>query len=573
MTRKLVPLSSLVRTAANPRRNADRSPIEGLSESIRTDGVLQNLVVEPSGDGQYRVVAGTRRLRALMHLRDRGEIDDGYKVPVKIRKDLDEPGLVRLATVENVQREPLDPIDEAEAFAALLQNGAAIEEVAAQTGVSKSTVRRRLALADLCDEVKAAVRAGEVPLSVAEALTLGSIEEQHSVLGMIQNGADVDSEDVRRLLLDGKPTVAAAIFPLKQYTGTYTGDLFAEAETTYFDDAEQFIALQKQAVEQLAKEHGKTAEWVEVLSCWHTPWWQYRKAAEDEPGGTVINLSPSGAVEVRTGLARHPVREEVAEETRAPVEAPKRERRPYDKPTLRYVAAHKSVAVQAALLASPRKAKEVAAVLLLSRGEPGSPVRIDPHPSVAYFAEADEKPKGWLAVDREIERLAVELGQSPEQLAAMSRDTRATSETPLGLYQAVQQFGEEDLDRLLCLLVLVAFGQRDMEALDTEAGLFNQVAQDLGVSMREWWTPDDAFLAGIRRAELDQVAIDSGASLRMGRLASTRKADLVRSLARHFERTANPDAELDEHDQKGRKWLPGAMRFPAEVPASTDTEA
>src|SRR3546814_11916741 len=88
-----------------------------------------------------------------MHLRDRGDIDDAYKVPVEIRKDLDEPQLVRLATVENVQREPLDPIDEADAFAALLQNGAAIEEVAAQTGVSKSTVRRRLALAPLCGEI------------------------------------------------------------------------------------------------------------------------------------------------------------------------------------------------------------------------------------------------------------------------------------------------------------------------------------------------------------------------------------------------------------------------------------
>src|SRR3546814_17952486 len=65
---------------------------------------------------------------------------------------------------------------------------------------------------------------------VAEALTLGSTEEQHSVLGMILNGADVDAEDVRRVLLDGKPSVAAAIFPLTRYSGTLTGDLFAEAE-------------------------------------------------------------------------------------------------------------------------------------------------------------------------------------------------------------------------------------------------------------------------------------------------------------------------------------------------------
>src|SRR3546814_18514748 len=65
MSRKLVPLSSLLRTAANPRRNADRSPIEGLAESIRTDGLLQNLVVEPAGAGLYPVIPGPRRLRPL----------------------------------------------------------------------------------------------------------------------------------------------------------------------------------------------------------------------------------------------------------------------------------------------------------------------------------------------------------------------------------------------------------------------------------------------------------------------------------------------------------------------------
>src|SRR3546814_20887591 len=111
-----------------------------------------------------------------------------------------------------------------------------------------------------------------------------------------------------------------------------------------------------------------------------------------------------------------------------------------------------------------------------------------------------------------------------------------------------------------------------MEALDTEVSLFNQVAQDLGVSMREWWRPDDAFLAGIRRAELEQVAIESGASLRMGRLASMRKADLVQALAKHFQRTADQDDELDEHDQKGRARLPGVTWFPAEGPQATDHE-
>ena len=573
MPHKLVPLSSLVRNSANPRRNADHSPIDGLAESIRTDGVLQNLIVEPADGGMYRVVAGTRRLKALMHLRDRGDIDDAYKVPVEIRKDLDAERTLRIATVENVQREALDPIDEADAFAALLQNGAAIEEVAAQTGVSRSTVRRRVALADLSEEAKDAVRAGTVPLAVAEALTLGTAAEQRSILQMIADGADIDGEDVRHLLLDGKPTIADAIFPVDQYTGTLTGDLFAEAETTYFDDLEQFLALQQQAVDALAEEHRKTASFVEVLSLRYVPWWQYRSVGEGEEGGVVINLSPTGTVDVRTGLARHAVREEVVEETRAPRDEPKRERRPYDKPTLRYIAAHKSVAVQAALLASLRKAKEVTVVLLLLRDEPGGPIRVDPHPSAAYFAETDPPPKGRLDLQRHAGEFTEKLDLHDGDSVLLPRVPTAAADDPLVLYGAVQRLCEADLDLLACSLVLTAFGQRDMEALDGEASLFNRVAQDLGVSMRQWWTPDEAFLQGVRRAGLEQVAIESGASMRMGRLVSLRKADLVRSLARYFERTADPEAELDEHDQKGREWLPGAMRFPAEVPVSSNSEA
>src|SRR3546814_16348239 len=134
---------------------------------------------------------------------------------------------------------------------------------------------------------------------------------------------------------------------------------------------------------------------------------------------------------------------------------------------------------------SDLKAKEVAAALLLSKEEFGSPIRIDPHASVAYFAEADKKPKGRLAVDREIERLAAALGQLPGQFAAILRNVRPAAETPLGLYAAVQQLGAEDLDLLLCLLVLVAFGNRDMAASEPAVSLFNRGAQDIGCTRQK----------------------------------------------------------------------------------------
>ena len=129
--------------------------------------------------------------------------------------------------------------------------------------------------------------------------------------------------------------------------------------------------------------------------------------------------------------------------------------------------------------------------------------------------------------------------------------------------KAVQAFSNEDLERLTALLVLLSFGQCGVEKLDTEESLFNRVAADLGLALRDWWTPDEEFLALMRKDQLEAVAIESGASLRMGKLKDCSKKDLVSTLARYFERTADPTATLDEHDQRGRAWLPGAMSFPA----------
>ena len=125
---------------------------------------------------------------------------------------------------------------------------------------------------------------GGLTLSQAEALTLGSDEAQRSILEQIENGSEASAEDIKGTLLDDRPTVALAIFPVEQYTGTITTDLFAEDETSYFDDAEQFMALQKEAVAELVKHHEESAAWVEVTQGWHIPEWQYRKARKNQKG-------------------------------------------------------------------------------------------------------------------------------------------------------------------------------------------------------------------------------------------------------------------------------------------------
>lgn len=558
MTLKTVPLSALCPSKDNPRRQIDKDAIAGLAESIKTDGVLQNLIVQRNGDGKFRVISGSRRLLALKLLKRQGAIDGDYKVPVEIRAFRDGDAL-RIATIENVQRADLEPIDEAEAFARMLQDGATIDDVSAKTGLSEQTIRRRVALADLCEEAKEAVRKAEVTLGVAEGLTLGTHDQQRSVLSELREGADLDREGIRDMLCAQKPSAAIAIFPLEQYTGTFTRDLFADEETTYFDDVDQFFALQRQAVEALAEKHRQKAAWVDVLNCYSVPWWQYGEARKGRRGGVVINLHPSGQVEVKKGLARHQVKQEVVEATKETPEAPK-QRPEASAGLIRYAAVHKSIAVQAALLRNPRKAREVAAVCLLLGLVPSKRLRIEVHPCLTAWDASDKKPKGLETVSAELSRMSGLLGVQFDACIRVPA-SNGSDEPALALYQTVQGLSDDDLDRLSTLLVLLSFGQPSIDALETGDTLFNRVVGDLELVMRDWWMPDPEFLSLLRKDQLESAAIESGASLRLGKFKSYGKKELVDALAQYFARTADPAAMLDEHDERGRNWFPAIMKF------------
>ena len=124
------------------------------------------------------------------------------------------------------------------------------------------------------------------------------------MLEHLAEGCAYSAADIKEHLLDDKCPVSRALFPRERYSGTYTSDLFGDDETTYFDDVEQFFTLQREAVAELAERHAESAAWVEVTEDYRLPAWQYRDAGEGEAGGVLINLSPSGEVEVREGLVK-----------------------------------------------------------------------------------------------------------------------------------------------------------------------------------------------------------------------------------------------------------------------------
>jgi ParB family transcriptional regulator, chromosome partitioning protein len=564
MTIQTITLAQLLPPKFNPRKGMDAAALEGLAASIKADGLLQNLVVRKKGK-KFEIVSGERRFRALALLAERGDIEKSHPIPVDVKSGLSADDALRLATVENIQREALAPLDEADAFAAMLAGGASFEDVAVKAGVSVLAVKRRLALASLCDEAKAQVRAGEMSLGCAEALTLGTTDQQRAVLERLaEDHWEPEPETIRDMLAGEKPSMADALFPIEAYSGSVTADLFADAAETLFDDVEQFHRLQEEAVAALAAKHAAAGSWVEVIRAPHAQWWQFKDAEDGEAAGVVIHVMPTGRVEVRESLAKRPVRPDVAEATRAPAK-PKAQAE-YAAPVMRNVSAHKSLAVMAALLDNPRKAREVAVAQMLNAADWAGRVKVEPHPALAQF-EGIEAP----ATFQRIENACLPFGSHfHETEKGYGRATRGDWEwlptqpkDAVQTYAAVKALDDADLERLHLLLTTLAFGQGTLDRLDRGASLFNAVAQDLGIDMRRHWRPDAAFLSKRRRSQLADIAKESGATARLAALKDYPKGKLVEALVKHFERTKDVADDAPDYDVKGRDWLPGAMLFPA----------
>jgi len=174
----LVPVQEVVPNPEQPRRHFDEEALEGLADSIRRHGLLQPLVVRRVA-GRYELIAGERRLRAA----GRAGLE---KVPVVVR-DAHPEDRLELALIENLQRENLTPLEEAEAYRHLVDEyGFTQEEIAERVGKSRPAIANTLRLLGLPDAVKAQLESGELTAGHARAvLAIEGASEQVKFAGEI----------------------------------------------------------------------------------------------------------------------------------------------------------------------------------------------------------------------------------------------------------------------------------------------------------------------------------------------------------------------------------------------------
>lgn len=177
-TLKELPVEFLQRGKYQPRRDMHPEALEELAESIKAQGVMQPIVVRPIGENKYEIIAGERRWRAT-------QLAGLDKIPVVIR-DVPDETAIAMALIENIQREDLNPMEEALALKRLQDEFELThQEVADAVGKSRATVTNLLRLINLTEEVKRLLEHGDLEMGHARCLLTLDSSDQLSVARQI----------------------------------------------------------------------------------------------------------------------------------------------------------------------------------------------------------------------------------------------------------------------------------------------------------------------------------------------------------------------------------------------------
>lgn len=242
-----VDLKLIERNLKQPRKAFDPIKLEELAASIREHGVVQPIVVRPKENG-YEIVAGERRWRA-------SQLAGLKKIPALVR-EFSEAEVMEIALIENLQREDLNPLEEAEAFRVLLEEFQLTQEdLARRLGRSRPQISNTLRLLHLGGEAREAVRAGQISMGHAKVL-LGiedGVVQGSLTRRVVEEGLSVRELEtlIKRVLAPSPPDApgkATALRPdlrdveqrLREWLGTpvklVQGDKKSKIEITYFGE-------------------------------------------------------------------------------------------------------------------------------------------------------------------------------------------------------------------------------------------------------------------------------------------------------------------------------------------------
>ncbi|MCZ8111095.1 MAG: ParB/RepB/Spo0J family partition protein [Betaproteobacteria bacterium] len=214
----VLPLSALRPGAYQPRTRMDEGSLYELAQSIRSQGVMQPILVRPVAEpGHYEIIAGERRFRAA-------QLAGLDEVPVLVKPVADEAAAV-MALIENIQREDLNPLEEAQGLQRLVRDFGLTHEQAAQAvGRSRSAASNLLRLLNLAEAVQQMLMAGDIEMGHARALlALPAAEQVMAAQAVVARKLNV--REAERLVARQAQSAQAQAAPAKPRAGDKPRDI------------------------------------------------------------------------------------------------------------------------------------------------------------------------------------------------------------------------------------------------------------------------------------------------------------------------------------------------------------
>jgi ParB/RepB/Spo0J family partition protein len=182
-----IPVGKII--SESNRKHGGMGNIEILAESIKTEGLINPPTVTLIDDGTYRVIAGRRRVEAVRQLKWK-------EIPVRVINGADADRLESIGLAENVNRQEMSPLDEAETFKKLLDKGTSVEDIAAYYDRTVAGIHHRVRLCDLIDGVKEMFREGKIKLSGVALVAGLPPDNQEKFLKKFGNKNSVDKWEI-----------------------------------------------------------------------------------------------------------------------------------------------------------------------------------------------------------------------------------------------------------------------------------------------------------------------------------------------------------------------------------------